>query len=1087
MAESVPGGNDANISVGVDSRDAERGLSRLEQRMYSFFRSADKAFNQNSSGMDKFLSRVNRLNDSFSRMIRTLGGFIAIRAMMQMVQGFIGRMIEVDRVFRGFIASMSVIKGSVAGATREYEFLLAMSNKLGVSVESAISQYHRLAASLKNVDTTGELTRHVFSGLSQAAVVLHARGRDVTLIFEAVQQMASKGKLSLEELQRQLGNTLPGAVATMAKSMMQSQSFIEKGITTTAQAERELRDQIEKGTINVYEAILRFSNQLKKDYGEGVKYASDQFTANFNRMKNSVFEFYRAVGSSDAMAGLTEFVRQITALFNDNNGQGAAGLGQGLGKIFRDMAQWVSELDSNSVQEFFETISTSVSVTGIIVSDFFDVFKGFEGPEVETPLLNFVEFIASTMAAVVDIFRTALAGVHNAVQSFKDVLFSMRDAGMSFGDFAMGTSDKIYSLLPGLQSNSEKQRSADYWAMRQGQHSQRNANSAAMKDSWNMFVNGPGEDNTTLAKVGQAFDSARTKIVARRYGVTGYQPYQLPGTGGTSGGVPAWMTPGSNKAGSSADAASNYFNPLGDSELQRLIEQIQANSGAPNASKKPKGRGKTLADKAEDLFLREQTRLLKELSVAQNEYQNVLSNKNRKEGENEAQMRSLLETDERYMALSSAKKSQLMEWAVQLDEANLKIQNAIKAQEAWNDAMVAGYDAEARISELRSTNFENQYREEQKMRDSFRQGGENEMVAALEKQRMLNAAIKMDSDQRNLDMERYASSIRLANDEMRFQAELMGMSRIDQEKMRQFREIDLNTQRLMVGATIQQQQEYLRLAEILKSDVSAAIDEVYAKQQSAVVGIQEAIQQYIEQFGSAAKNWGQVTANALTGMEDALVSFVETGKLSFKDLFRSIASDLARLIIRYMLVFMLQKLTGLGGGGGSFNLGSFQGSMGGFGSEIGGFTGGGTSIFSGGAGNFGGGSAKGNVFQAGRMKYFGQGGIFDRPVAFPMAGGRYGTAFESGPEAIVPLARDQSGNLGIRNVGSDGSGDAVLNLKVEVHQGEGKGVRSEMSREGNTDVLRVLIGEVAKSVRSGDVGKAIEATYALRKPPKRLI
>lgn len=1077
MVDAVPSGNDANLSVGLDSSAAERALSRLENRLLSFLRHTENTFNR-SKGFDRLVGQIDRISNSFNRLMRAAGSFIAIRTVMEVVQGFIGRMIEVDRVFRGFIASMSVIKGSVAGATREYEFLLAMSNKLGVSVESSISQYHRLAAALKNVDVTGELTRHVFSGLSQAAVVLHARGRDVSLIFEAVQQMASKGKLSLEELQRQLGNTLPGAVATMAKSMMQSQSFIDKGIRTTAEAERELRSQIEKGTINVYEAILRFSNQLKKDYGDGVKYASDQFTANFNRMKNSVFEFYRAVGSSDAMAGLTELVRQLTAIFNDSNGQGASGLGQAFGKIFREMAQWVSELDSNSVQEFFETVSTSVAVTGTVVTEFFEIFRGFDGPEVETPLLNFLEFCASTMAAVIDVFQVAVAGITNAVQAIKGVMFSARDAAFGVSDFAMSTSDKVYGALPFLQSDSEKKRSADYWSRRQGHAEQRQANRDAMNESWNMFIHGD-QDGTVLSQIQKTFGEARNRVVGRRYGVMGYSPYQLP-----SGGVPAWMTPGSDKAGSSADEASNYFNPLGDSELQKLIEQIQANSGAPNAPGAKKRRGKTLADRAEDMYLREQTRLLKELSVAQNEYQNVLDNKNLKEGENEAQMRSLIATDERYMALSQTKKDQLMSWAVQLDEANKKIADAIKAQEAWNDALVAGYDVQARIAELRSTGFENQYREEQNARNSLRPGGENEHMNFAAQQRMLNAAMKADADQRNLDMERYASTIRMANDEMRFQADLIGLSRIEQEKMKQFRDIDLQTQRLMVGATVQQQQEYLRLAEILKSDVSAAIDELFVKQQSAVTGIQEAIQQYIEQFGSAAKNWGQVTANAITGMEDALVSFVETGKLSFKDLFRSIASDLARLIVRYLLVFMLQKLTGLGGGSGGFDMSAFSGSYGGFGSEIGSFGGGG-SIFSGGSGNFGGGSAKGNVFQAGRMKYFRQGGIFDRPVAFPMAGGRYGTAFESGPEAIVPLARDTSGNLGIRNIGGDGGGDAVLNLRVEVYQGEGDGVRTEMSKEGDTDVLKVLIGEVARNVRNGgEVGQAIDATYGMKKRPR---
>lgn len=1069
--------NDGNITVGLDSSRAEAGLSRLEAR---FTRTLDRIENYfgRAKGFDRFSRQVDGLTSSMGRLLKVVGGFAIMHTLMGAFQGFVSRLIEVDRVFRGFIASMTVIKGSVGRATQEYMFLLDMSNKLGISVESSISQYHRLAAALKNVDTTGEVTRHVFSGLSQAAVVLHARGRDVTLIFEAVQQMASKGKLSLEELQRQLGNTLPGAVATMAKAMMGSQEYIQKGIKNTAEAERYLREQIEKGTINVYEAILRFANQLKKDYGEGVKYASDQFTANFNRMKNSVFEFYRAVGSSDAMAGLTEVVREITALFNDNDGQGAAGMGQALGSMFRDIAQWISKLESDKIAEFFDVMKVSVEVTGVVVEEFFSVFQGFSGPEMETPLLDFVEFVGTSMAAVVDIFRVAVAGIETAIHAIRNALIETKEFAYNFSDIAMAGSNSFYSMFPGLQSDAEKKRAADYAKMRAGHQQARGEARGALADAAGRFVFGDG--TTALERTGEMFEGARTRIVGRRMGVVGYAPYQLPTP--STGGVPSWMTPGANprKAGSSADAAANYFNPMGDSDLQKLLEEITANSGAPNSGKKPKGRGggKSIGERAESMFLREQTRMLKELAVAEVEYQNILQNKNRAEGENVAQMRSLLETDERYIALSFEKKARLMEWAKELDDIATKIADATKAQGAMNDALVAGYDAEERIAELRRANMENQYRQEQEVRNSFRKGGENEYMDEVAKQQMISAAMKADADQRNLDMERYAATVRMSNDELEFQAQLIGLSAFEQEKMRQFREIDLQTQRLMVGATIQQQQEYLRLAEILKGDVSEAMDALRDKQRDMMTGIMDAVNKYTDEFSNQARNWGQVTENAIYGMEDALVQFAETGKLSFKELFASIAKDLVRLIVRYLIVFMLQKLTGLGGGGG----GGFSGG------NL--FSGGMTGDYSGIPQIFGGGGlpgyAKGGAFSGGReVEFFAKGGVVSRTTAFGMSNGGMGVMGEKRPEAIMPLARDSSGDLGVKVAG--GGGDTVLNLTVEVYQGEGDGVRAEQGKDENGgDVIKIFLGEVAADIRTGGpVHKAISGTFGVNQKPKR--
>ncbi len=72
-------------------------------------------------------------------------------------------------------------------------------------------------------------------------------------------------------------------------------------------------------------------------------------------------------------------------------------------------------------------------------------------------------------------------------------------------------------------------------------------------------------------------------------------------------------------------------------------------------------------------------------------------------------------------------------------------------------------------------------------------------------------------------------------------------------------------------------------------------------------------------------------------------------------------------------------------------------------------------VFSGLAGALGGllGSARGNVFSAGRLRAFANGGVGGGPMVFPMRSGA-GLMGEAGPEAIMPLARGPDGKLGVR-------------------------------------------------------------------------
>ncbi len=91
-------------------------------------------------------------------------------------------------------------------------------------------------------------------------------------------------------------------------------------------------------------------------------------------------------------------------------------------------------------------------------------------------------------------------------------------------------------------------------------------------------------------------------------------------------------------------------------------------------------------------------------------------------------------------------------------------------------------------------------------------------------------------------------------------------------------------------------------------------------------------------------------------------------------------------------------------------------------------------VFSGLSGMLGGlvASADGNVFSAGRVRAFANGGVVGGPTLFPMASG-LGLMGEAGPEAIMPLARGPDGKLGVR---ASGDGNArpvqvVMNISTQ--------------------------------------------------------
>jgi phage-related minor tail protein len=126
-------------------------------------------------------------------------------------------------------------------------------------------------------------------------------------------------------------------------------------------------------------------------------------------------------------------------------------------------------------------------------------------------------------------------------------------------------------------------------------------------------------------------------------------------------------------------------------------------------------------------------------------------------------------------------------------------------------------------------------------------------------------------------------------------------------------------------------------------------------------------------------------------------------------------------------------------------------------------------------------SAKGNVFSGGELMRFASGGAFTNrvvggPTLFPM-----GVMGEAGPEAIMPLARDGSGRLGVR--GASGGVTVIVNnnapgtvAKANATQGEGGQRMIEIIVE---QVEGKVWGNVARGAGPGP--SVLSHTYGLNR------
>mgnify|MGYP001185166474 CR=1 FL=1 len=210
---------------------------------------------------------------------------------------------------------------------------------------------------------------------------------------------------------------------------------------------------------------------------------------------------------------------------------------------------------------------------------------------------------------------------------------------------------------------------------------------------------------------------------------------------------------------------------------------------------------------------------------------------------------------------------------------------------------------------------------------------------------------------------------------------------------------------------------YLRKIKNGANDAGDSLDKAFG------ATMKEKLESFSKSIKTVGESMADVVIKGVKGMEDALVDFVTTGKLNFKDLANSIIKDMARMAIQ-------QSFT----------------------KPFGNFLGG---LFK---------NADGNAFVNGKVKKYAYGGIVNRPTLFPMANGGVGLMGEAGsPEAILPLRRGANGKLGVQS-----SAGSVSNVVVNV-DASGSNVEGDEAsgRELGMLISTAVQSEITKQKRPG--------------------
>lgn len=218
----------------------------------------------------------------------------------------------------------------------------------------------------------------------------------------------------------------------------------------------------------------------------------------------------------------------------------------------------------------------------------------------------------------------------------------------------------------------------------------------------------------------------------------------------------------------------------------------------------------------------------------------------------------------------------------------------------------------------------------------------------------------------------------------------------------------------------------------------------FGERMTGVEGMTQGVIQGIAQIGSTAS----------AAFADAIMS----GE-SFSDTLSKLGESLARMMIQMTMQLAMQQLIGAAVGGIGGMIAPQPGAGAGAGAGSGGYAaaGLGGGLFAGGGTGF---FASGGVVDTGLAK-----GIYDKPTYFPLqTSGKHafakgaGLLGEAGPEAVLPLTRTPSGDLGVQSQG------AGANVEVNVIVNNSSRAQVSTESRGNTQGGKDILLSIADQV-----------------------
>jgi len=242
--------------------------------------------------LDKLSNKQDKVNSGFKNIfssIKALIGAFGIINGIQIFASLISDAYKLTKQFDSLSFALNTVTQSAFDAAISERFLKEITQDFGVELVSTTERWVKFLAAAKQSKISLKDTEDIFRSVTKASSVLGLQTDELSGVYLALEQMMSKGKITTEELRRQLGERLPGAFGIMAAAV---------GVNVN-----ELDAMLKKGELLSAEVLPKFAKALENAYNIETVESIETITSAQNRLTNTWENFVKSVTEGETWIG----------------------------------------------------------------------------------------------------------------------------------------------------------------------------------------------------------------------------------------------------------------------------------------------------------------------------------------------------------------------------------------------------------------------------------------------------------------------------------------------------------------------------------------------------------------------------------------------------------------------------------------------------------------------------------------------------------------------------------------------------------------------------------------------------------------